>query len=486
MSQIQWLPFTILVAYLLLCVGIGIYANRLQKSGTSREYLTGGGNVGVIVNGFAIYAAFATGGTMLGNMGLSYSGGWGYIKAYNAGVAVGYLITAFFLAKVFRNMKVNTVPEFIKLRFNSKFLNILIPIVIMGSLVAYLVAQMKVGGMIGERLFGIPYTWSVILIGVVYIFYTAYGGMKAVTLTDFIQGLLMIAVVIVTGVIAIAYGGGVGELYTTAQEIKPNWSTSESYPFISYVGAFLIWSTVIAVLPHTVMRIFAAKSEKAGRASLTLGLGLYTITSIFTLIFIIAATFMVTNGSDLETADMAFLVFLDELVPDWVAGIAYAGIFAAVMSSVSAMLLALGAAFAYDFVGMIKPDYPDHKKRVLLSGSILVFGIITLVLSINPPELLTLLYTAAMGLLASTLFFPLLMGIWWKRMNKEGALAGALGGAISYLILLWGFDLPTLSEIAYSLPVSLLLSVGVTLMTPPPSSQELYRITIAHEREYSE
>ncbi|GKW45914.1 sodium:solute symporter [Planococcus sp. NCCP-2050] len=482
--NIQILPTSITVLYLLLCIGIGIYAKRLEKSGTSHEYLTGGGGVGFWVNGFAIFAAFATGGTMMGNMGVSYAGGWGYIMAYNGGVAVGYVITVFYLAKIFRNMSVSTVPEFIKVRFNSKLLNIVIPIVLILTLGAYVVAQMKIGGLIGERLLGIPYTWSVVIIGIVYIFYTAYGGMKAVTLTDFFQGLLMIGVVIVTGIIALMYGSGPIDLYSAAQAIKPSWTTSETYPYIAYLGAFIVWATAVTVLPHTVMRIFAAKDEKTGRASLTLGLGLYIVTCVVTLILVVGSTMVVTGGIALPDADTAFLVFLEELTPSWIEGIAFAAIFAAVMSSVSAMLLALGAAFAYDLIGTVKPDYPEEKKRKLVPISIVVFGIITMLFAFNPPALLSLLYSAAMGLLASTLFFPLLLGVWWKRMNKEGALAAALSGAISYLILFFAFDLPALSEIVYALPISLVFAVGVTLLTPEPTEKELRRMTIAHQREF--
>ena len=212
---------------------------------------------------------------------------------------------------------------------------------------------------------------------------------------------------------------------------------------------------------------------------------MYVITSIFTCIFVIALTIILNNGAALPDNDAAFLIFLDQAVPEIVKAIAYAGIFAAVMSSVSAMLLALGAALAYDLVGALKPDYPEQKKRKLVPVSIVGFGILTLLLSMNPPELLTLLYSAAMGLLASSLFFPAILGIWWKRMNSPGALAGTLAGAISYLTLLWGFDMPPLSEIAVSLPVSLLFSVVVTLLTAPPSEQEMRRITIAHEREFT-
>lgn len=484
MTSAQIISLVVLVAYMLLCVGIGIYAGRAQRAGTAKEYLTGGGGVGFWINGFAIFAAFATGGTMLGNLGLSYAGGWGYITAYNAGVAVGYLLTTFFLAKVLRNMNVSTIPEFIKARFRNKALNIIVPLVLVVTLLAYLVAQMKVGGMIGERLFGIPYGWSVVLIGVVYVFYTFIGGMKAVTLTDFIQGLLMIGVIVATGAIAATTNGGGLASYDLAQELRPAWTTgSEKYPFVAYLGGFLVWATVNAVLPHTVMRLFAAKDERTGRASLVLGLGLYVLTAFVTVIAIVASTIIITGGADLKNPDETLLIFL-ETVPPWLMALAFAGIFAAVMSSVSAMLLGLSAAFAYDFLPEVRPSMTDGAKRTWTKYGILVFGLATLLLALNPPALLTLLYSAAMGLLASALFFPTMLGVWWRRMNSIGALAGAVAGGVSYLILLWGFQLPPLSQILISLPISLVACIVGSLASRPPEPRELHRIAVAHEREF--
>lgn len=484
MTSAQILSLVVLVGYMVMCVGIGIYASRRQRSGTAKEYLTGGGGVGLWVNGFAIFAAFATGGTMLGNLGLSYAGGWGYITAYNAGVAVGYLVTTFFLAKVLRNMNVSTIPEFIRARFQNKGLNIIVPLVLVVTLFAYLVAQMKVGGLIGERLFGIPYTGSVLLIGVVYIFYTFIGGMKAVTLTDFLQGLLMVGVVVACGAIAATTNGGGLASYNLAAELRPGWTTgSEKYPFVAYLGGFLVWATVNAVLPHTVMRLFAAKDERTGRASLGLGLGLYVLTAFITVIAVVASTIIITGGADLKNPDETLLLFLEH-VPSWLMALAFAGIFAAVMSSVSAMLLGLSAAFSFDLVPQLRPSMTDSAKRAWTKYGILVFGVATLMLALNPPQLLTLLYTAAMGLLASALFFPTMLGVWWRRMTSVGALAGAVAGGASYLVLLWGFKLPPLSQILVSLPVSLIACVIGSYLSKPPSAGELARMTIAHEREY--
>lgn len=480
------LPIVILVIYMAGTVAIGIYANRTQSGSSGKQFLTGGGGVGFWINGFAIFAAFATGGTMLGNMGLSYTAGWGYITAYNGGVAFGYLITTFFLAKVLRNMNVATVPELIKARFDHRGLNIMVPLVLIGTLTAYIVAQMKIGGLIGEQLFNLPYVWSVLLIGAVYVFYTYAGGMKAVTLTDFLQGLLMIGIVIATGAIAIGSNGGTFSVYQLAQDLRPGWGGAEVYPPIAYIGGFLVWATCNAVLPHTVMRIFAAKDEKTGRASLALGLGLYVITAVVTCVFIVAAAIVLNRGGDIENADAAFLLYLDQAVPNWLRGLAFAGIFAAVMSSVSAMLLALAAAFSYDLVGQFRSSTVSNESRNLTKWSILGFGVLTLVLSMNPPEFLTLLYSAAMGLLASALFFPTILGIWWRRIGGTAAFCGALVGGAVYLILLFGFDMPPLSEIIVALPASLLICMVAGVVLPPPTDQQIQRLDIAHQREVTD
>lgn len=478
------MEITILLIYLGVCIGIGVYSQRKAAKGSSKDYLTAGESLGTFVSGMAMFAALATGGTMLGNMGVSYSLGWGYIMTIICGVVVGFLVVGLLMAKPFRNLKIATVPEFFKIRYDSSLLRILVPLILIVSITAYIIAQMKVAGMIGESILGIPYNYAVIAMGCVYVFYTALGGMWAVTITDVFQGSLMFFIAMAAFGYCLDYGGGFVEVYDKAIAIKPDWGKSASLPVISYVGAFLIWVAVIAVLPHTVMRVFSTRAEKVARRSLALATTLYVIVSIATLITISAAAVLIAGGDKLPNADAAFLTVIDTLFPPWLKGVTFAAIFAAVMSSVSAMLLSVAAALSYDLVKNLRPKTPDAVIKKMNVWCVAVIGVIAIIFSLNPPELMTLLYSAAMGLFASGLFWPTLLGILWKRMNKHGAVASFIGGAGVYLVCLFGLQLPALSQICYAFPVSFALAVGVSLATPPPSAREMRRITIAHEREY--
>jgi sodium/pantothenate symporter len=150
------------------------------------------------------------------------------------------------------------------------------------------------------------------------------------------------------------------------------------------------------------------------------------------------------------------------------------------------MLLSVGAALSYDLARIFKPDLSDKATKTLNISFILIVGVLVMILAMNPPELLTLMYSAAMGLLASSLFWPTMLGLWWKRMNKQGAVACVLGGGATFLICLWGFKLAPLSQVCYSIPVGLVLAVVVSLLTAPSSEKELKRVTIAHMREFDE
>lgn len=483
-SQQIWI-FGALFVYFAICIAMGIYSGYKSKKMSSRDFLTGGGGVGWLINGVCVFAAFNSGGALMGNFGTSYSGGWGFQVTANAGAAVGMFLCAFFVAKPLRNLRIATVAEYLGHRFQSKLIGVLVPLVVMGTMTAYAVAQMKVAGMLGEKILNVPYAWGIFIMGVVFIFYTAFGGMKSITMTDAFQGFLMLFVLTLAGILSASYFGGLGELYSTAVSLRPEWATNTTakFPWISFLGIFLTWSFVNSCLPHTVMRVFTAKDEKSGRMALSFGSFLISFFVIVAIIFITAAAVIINKGGVPAAGfDYVFITVIDTIFPQWFAAIVYAGVFAAVMSSISGMLLAIASSVSYDMVHTLAPNTPDKTVRKLTTGAIVVFGILSMILALNPPELLTILYASAMGMLASSIAPAVLLGLWWKRTTRQGALAGIAGGAITFMYLfIWG-NMPSVSQVVIALPLSIVLTIVVSLLTPAPTDEELARVTIAHER----
>lgn len=475
-----------LAIYFTICIALGLYSLKKSKNASSHDYYTAGGNIGWVVNAVCIFAAFNSGGALMGNFGIAYATSWGYMNTLCAGTATGMFIASVLVAGPLRNLKIATVPEFLRVRYDLKVLNILVPIILICTITAYLVAQMKVAGMLGEKILDLPYAYGVILISAVYIFYTAIGGMFSVTLTDMFQGCVMLFVLTLACMFATDYSGGLGTLYSKAVALKPEWASNQStkIPWISYVGGFMGWMFVNSCLPHSIMRVFTAKNERSGRIALGVGALLIGLFAIAANIIIPAAGIIVNNGADLgKNSDYVFMQVIDAMFPVWFQALVYAGVFAAVMSSVSGMLLSVGSSASYDLVKTLRPETDEKTVRKLGFLAVIGFGILSTLLALNPPDLLTILYSSAMGVLASGLAAPLLLGLWWKRMNKYGALAGLIGGSGLWIALFLAKVLPPLAPSAFAIPLSFFLCIVVSLCTKPSSDAELSRIIIAHERE---
>src|SRR5690606_7028787 len=138
----------------------------------------------------------------------------------------------------------------------------------------------------------------------------------------------------------------------------------------------------------------------------------------------------------LSNQDMIFVSVIEHFMNPFLAVIMFAGLLAAIMSSADAMLLAISAGVARD----IYKEYINKEaseKTVTRIGFVvmIVASIIGILIAINPPQLIAIMVGWVGGFLLSSFGFPLVLGIWWKRANKQGALAGMLGGAIMFLIL---------------------------------------------------
>lgn len=466
------IELTVTLLYILVCILIGIWASK-KVSSSSDDYWVAGRKIGVFANSWALMAALGSGGSILGVNGLGFTMGIPYVFAMYAGAAAGFPLAAILVARQFRNLKVRTIPEFLNFRYKNKAINVIVPIIIMLAMEVYVVAQLKAAGITAQYLLGLPYNAAVIITALVFTLYVSIGGMWAVTFTDVMQGIIMVFMVLLVAVIVFASFGGIGPLLTEATSASPVLGNVAAMPVSAYVGAFVVWFIAGCTVPHLVMRVFTATDTRSAKLSLNYSVIIYGFLIIFGVLAISSVGHVLFP--DLADADMLFLKVIERFLPSRIiGGLAVAAVMAAVMSTTDALILAVSSAVVNDlYAKFINPNISD---RQLVRISILVTwvaGILAIIFALNPPPLLTMLYTAAVGLLGSSLMPALILGIWWKKSNAQGALWSIIIGGALYCYLLWFTSMPALTHILVSLPVSFLVNFVVSSMTSREEDKEI-------------
>lgn len=473
------IEFTLTVLYLCACIGIGMWARNKVKNSTD-DYWVAGRNIGTFANSWAMMAALASGGSVLGVMGLAYATGIPYTFSMYAGAAAGFPLAAVLVAKQLRNLGIYTITDFLRFRYKNKAIELIVPIIIILAMGAYIVAQMKAAGITAVYLLGIPYNYAIVITAIVFISYVSIGGMWAITLTDVVQGILMVGMVLILAVVLFGNFGGITPILTQAVEASPKLGAVVGLSTASYVGAFVVWFIAGCITPHLVMRVFTSRDVRSAKYSLNYAIVIYAFMIVFGVIAVASAGHIVLP--DLQDPDTLFLKLIEMYLPRVIGGFAVAAVMAAVMSTTDALLLAVSSAVVNDiYCKFVNREATE--RQVVKIGLIAtwVVGILAVFFALNPPKLLTMFYTAAVGWLGSALFAPVVLGIWWKKATTKGALWSIIIGSVSYLYLLWFTKMPALTHILVSLPLAFAVHVVVSLASQPADQAVLARVAELHQ-----
>ena len=464
--------------YLFGCVGIGIVASK-KVMGSRDEYWVAGRRIGTVVNSMAIMAALASGGSIIGVMGLAYSQGIPATLALFAGAVLGFPLASILVAKPLRNFGKYTITDFLSYRYPHVIVRYLVPILIVAAFTIYIVAQLKAAGITAEALLGIPYDVSLTLATVVFIIYVSFGGMIAITWTDVIQGMLMLIVVVGTALVLIWRIGSPFEIMSQATAVAPALGQVVNRPVSSYLGYFLIWATAIPVIPHIVMRVYTAKDAESARLSLNLAMLAYSV-MILTAVLVIVPVGRI-DFPGLQDPDQLFLRVMEMQFPPVIRGIAVAAVLAAVMSTTDALLLACSSAIAHDILGgFLRGRASERTLSLVRIGSTWVIGIVALFWAFSPPELISQFYTAGVGVLSSSLFVPTVAGLWWKKANLVGGVGAVASGAVVYVLVQLGVIDVGLAPVVVALCASAAAMILGGLFGPAEAPEMIEQIEALH------
>jgi len=432
-----------------------------KKTKTKEDYFIAGKSMGPFVIAFSYGATFISAVALIGFSGISSIYGhsilWLAFLNIFVGIFIAFIFYGFRTRKMGHSLNAMTLPEILGNRFNSKKIQGVSGIIIAVFIVAYTTAVFLAIASLFEVTFGVPYWACVIVFTVVVGIYLIVGGLYAVMWTHAIQGVLMvIGMLILTIWIYVMLGGVVpaheaAHALTSTQLTDMGWTavpqgftTLTSLPE-TFSPAFMIMLTLIfgvgiGVLaqPQLITRYLTAKNEKALRLAIPYG-GIFILLMTFAAFSIgpLCNVLMIQNGLAYPgTPDKVLPLIVSELFPEWLVFLFLFAVLSAAMSTASALFHTAGASIGRDVCekGLMKECSHEKSIKITRIATLAIIGA-TLIISLNPPDVVAIMTSFFFGLMACTFLGPYTLMLYWKKTSRAGAWAGILGGFI--FTMLW-------------------------------------------------
>ena len=436
----------IILIYFALTIFIGVMAGKKTKSADAFT--------GVALSTVAIVCA-STGEWLGGTAttGVSeYGFLWGISGAwYTIANGIGVLFLGLCFAKLFRSLETGTVPGIIEKFFGVKARSVSCVILTIVMLAVGL-SQMIAAGKLGESLLGLPFWISCIVFAIIFIVYTLAGGMNAVASTNVMHLIVMYAGAIVAVVIAVIGAGGWSAFSDGIGSIQA--SNGGSFWSLGTIGGTKISSWIIASLlgectaQAGLQPVLSAKNASQAKKACIITACVAAPFGLFTAMLGMASRVMYENGTILEGTEVGvaaksalpeFMMNMDKVVPSFspavagiLGGLVLASILAAILSTVSPIILAAGTMVTRDvYQRVLHPEATDEQVLKMGRVTTAIAGVICCVGAMAIWKLSTVLELVyAAYSLRGALFIIVLLGIYWKKSSQKGAIIGMILTAI--------------------------------------------------------
>ena len=497
MATIDFCIMAAMVIYLLMMLAIGFVFSKNNSDST--DFYLGGRKMGPLVTAMSAEASDMSSWLLLGLPGLAYFSGICEPFWTALGLGVGTYLNWLFVAKRLRRYSSNidafTVPQFFSKRYHDSknLLSAIAAVVIIVFFVPYTASGFSACGKLFNSLFGVNYTVAMIISALIIIGYTIMGGFKAVSTTDFIQSIVMtLALVVVLGY-GITVAGGWGAVVDNARALPGHISLTNIYDAstgsaASYGGVIAIISTLAWGLgyfgmPHILLRFMAVEDENKLKLS-------RRVASVWVFIAMAAAIIIgvvglgVSKVGALEYLDDAskaetIIVRMSDLIAQHgvatalLAGVILAGVLAATMSTADSQMLAAASSVSENIIVEFMGMKLDDKKKLLIARiAIVCIGILGVCFALNPNSSVFRIVSFAWAGFGGAFGSVMLLSLFWKRANLQGALAGMISGGT--MVFIWKFLIKPLGgvfgiyELLPAFIVSMIFMVVVSLLTAAP------------------
>jgi len=473
--------WTIFGVYILAMLILGEICAR-RKIKALDDYLLAGRKHGVLPTAGTIAATVIGAGSTIGAAGVAYyvgiSAAWYLLSA-----CVGLVLLAFTFAPALRTMRLYTVPEYIERRYGAEARTIAAGLGLIG-LTMFLAAQLYAMGALTAQLMGLPLKQAIALSGLVVVLYTWRGGNWVVHWSDNVQIVWISAGLIIASAFGVKMAGGFSSLGSPPQALSfegmgRNWFNPMTYQPVEGWNLFALGNTVIGwvimsttwhfAMQSTAQRVLSSRSPKVARRACLVAAAILIPLSLFVGLTGMAARVLypgLAPPAGISQGE-AFPALIKGVLHPVLAGVVLAALIAVIMSTSDSALLGASTMFVKDLYGRFFDSRATDKVLMKLSRWLtLIIGLMAIGGALVALALIRILEMVA-AVYCVSLFVPILLGLYWRGANQQGAIAGMIGGALAGGI--WrvsGWEKATeIHMLNVSLPLALIAMVAVSLIT---------------------
>ncbi len=458
-------------AYLVFMLAIGSHFYKRNES--LSDYLIGDRQLNKWVVSMSAQASDMSGWLLLGLPGYAYLQGMESIWIA-LGLALGTYLNWRFVARRLRRYteiadNAITLPDYFANRFHdhNRLLRVLSAVFILIFFLIYTASGFVAGAKLFESVFGLPY-YSALVIGVfVIISYTALGGFMAVSWTDFFQGIIMFLAIVTLPVLALQASGGMEVSLHKLEGVGAGFlgplTTTTGKPLaLTAIVSLMAWGLGYFGQPHILTRFMAIRSaddlKPARRIAMT-----WVLVSLACAVAVgLAGRALLPDMLEGPESEKIFMVLVDKLTHPLPGGILLAAVLAAIMSTADSQLLVTSSALTEDLYRVIiRPRATDRELVWVSRSTVIGVAVVACIIALKPDSSVLDLVAYAWAGFGATFGPLILMSLYWKRMTRNGAIAGIIGGGAT--VLVWKqlhgglFDL-------YEIVPGFVVSVGCILL----------------------
>ncbi len=491
----------ILLAIIVYLVGMLAIGFKYANNKTSEDFYLGGRKLGPIVTAMSTEASDMSAYLLMGVPGLALFCGVAEASWTAIGLSIGTWLNWLIVAKRLRRYSAKlgsiTVPDFLAARFrdNTRLIESLGALTIIVFFVPYTASGFAACGKLFNTLFGFDYMPAMIISAAVIVAYCALGGFMAASVTSLIQSIVMTLALIIVFFFGTHAAGGWGAVVANAKTVPGylnlfastdiNSSAAGSYSFIMIVST-LAWGLGYFGMPHILTHFMAIHNEEKLSLSRRVG-SIWCVISLGVAVVIGIVGFAMVRAGVLATPEtesvaenmivnVARVISQHGVFAAIVAGLILAGILAATMSTADAQLLGAASGVTHNLITHVFGVKLDDRKNMLIARLTVVgVAILGVIFASDPSSSIFRVVSFAWAGFGATFGPVMLFALFWKRCNKQGAIAGMFGGMIT--IFLWKYLVRPLGgafniyELLPAFVVSSILIVAVSLCTKAPDEE---------------